>query len=198
MSEKVNHRSILDGTFSVVGVSDDKIRPISSAVDKLDKSPWEEVKKEMEEKGLQPEIADKIGKYVMHTSSGDLASIPELLRADTRLSASEIVQKGLGDMDLLLRYLNAFGITKHVTFDLSFARGLDYYTGLIFEVVANLPTAAATGGKKPNEPQVGSIAGGGRYDDLVGMFGNTASHVSACLSGSIVSSQSSRLGTRTT
>lgn len=63
---KLNHRKILDGLFEVCGVPADKIRPISSAVDKLDKSPWDEVKKEMtEQKGLDPEVADKIGEFVL-------------------------------------------------------------------------------------------------------------------------------------
>lgn len=62
---KINHRKILDGLFEVCGVPAEKIRQISSAVDKLDKMPWEDVRKEMtEEKGLEPEIADKIGQYV--------------------------------------------------------------------------------------------------------------------------------------
>lgn len=63
----MNHRRILDGIFEVCGVPSDKIRAISSAVDKLDKLPWLEVKKEMtEEKGLDPAVADKIGEYVKH------------------------------------------------------------------------------------------------------------------------------------
>lgn len=166
---KINHRKILDGLFAVAGVPDDKIRSISSAVDKLDKSPWVEVKKEMEEKGLQPEIADEIGEYVKH--NGSVSSILNFLRSDTRISANEDLKKGLDDMDLLLSYMEAFQITDKVSFDLALARGLDYYTGLIFEVVTKLPPN--TSGNCPNDSQVGSMAAGGRYDNLVGMFGKT-------------------------
>lgn len=165
---KINHRKILDGLFAVAGVPDDKIRSISSAVDKLDKSPWVEVKKEMEEKGLQPEIADEIGEYVKH--SGDVLSILNFLRSNTRISANEDVKKGLDDMDLLLGYMEAFKVADKVSFDLSLARGLDYYTGLIFEVITKLPD---TSGHPSDDSQIGSIAAGGRYDDLVGMFGKT-------------------------
>ena len=152
---KINHRKILDGLFAVVGVQQDKIRTISSAVDKLDKLPWAEVKKEMEEKGLQSSVADDIGSYLNHSSK------IEELRSDARLSANQDVQKGLADMDLFFRYLDVFNITDKVSFDLTLARGLDYYTGLIFEVIQD------------SSSQVGSIAGGGRYDNLVGMFGKT-------------------------
>jgi len=70
---KLNHRKILDGIFEVCGVPADKIRSISSAVDKLDKLPWAEVKKEMTtEKGLDPAVADKIGEYVKHKGGLDL------------------------------------------------------------------------------------------------------------------------------
>ncbi|RBA15390.1 histidyl-tRNA synthetase [Fusarium proliferatum] len=158
---KLNHRCILDGLFTVAGVPPEKIRTISSAVDKLDKAPWEEVKKEMvDEKGLAEEVADKIGEYVRR--SGGLREMIDALKGDQELSANEQIQSGLADMDLLARYLKAMDAIDSVSFDLSLARGLDYYTGLIYEVITT------TSGRSN---QVGSVAAGGRYDNLVGRYG---------------------------
>merc|ERR1712004_749002 len=96
---KVNHRQILDGIFEVCGVSNDMFRTICSSVDKLDKSPWEEVRKEMvEEKNLDPAAADRIGEYVKH--SGGLALIDELLEKD--LGKNKSAKAGLEDMKLFL------------------------------------------------------------------------------------------------
>ena len=163
VSIKLNHRKILDGMFAVCGVPADKTRSISSAVDKLDKLPWDEVKKEMLEKGLEPDVADRIGVYTQH--SGSLKEIIEYIKAQPEMVADEQVKQGLGDMDLLLSYLEAFKVADRVTFDLALARGLDYYTGLIYEAVIELP------GEKSTETRIGSIAAGGRYDNLVGMYG---------------------------
>lgn len=173
---KLNHRQVLDGMFAVAGVTPEKIRTISSAVDKLDKMSWEDVKKEMvEEKGLAAEVADRIGEYVRH--AGTISETLKLLQSKEELVANEQVKGGLDDMTKLAEYAEAFGISDKISFDLSLARGLDYYTGLIYEVI-NLPPkpeeGAASGKKsKKDDPasQVGSIAAGGRYDNLVGMYG---------------------------
>lgn len=186
---KLNHRKILDGIFQVCGVPEDKIRTISSAVDKLDKLPWSEVRKEMtEEKGLDGDVADRIGEWVIHKGKHDLL---DKLRNDPKLSANASMQAGINDMGLLFEYLEAFDVLDQVSFDLGLARGLDYYTGLIYEVVtegsAPEATPAAAGEAAPapkkkgkagqdedrsNDPTVGvgSVAAGGRYDNLVGMF----------------------------
>jgi histidyl-tRNA synthetase len=187
---KLNHRKILDGIFQVCGVPEEKIRTISSAVDKLDKLPWNEVRKEMtEEKALDPEIADKIGEYVVQKGSSDLLS---KLQGDEKLMANDSMKSGLADMSLLFEYLGAFGVLDKISFDLSLARGLDYYTGLIYEVVTEgsappvttSPAAttkpsrkSAKSGTDADEDRssdptvgVGSVAAGGRYDNLVGMF----------------------------
>uniref|UniRef100_A0A671VG68 histidine--tRNA ligase n=1 Tax=Sparus aurata TaxID=8175 RepID=A0A671VG68_SPAAU len=144
---KVNDRRILDGMFAVCGVPDDKFRTICSTVDKLDKMPWEDVKKEMvNEKGLSEEAADQIGEYVSMQGGMDLA---ERLLQDQKI---------------------------HVVFDLSLARGLDYYTGIIYEAVltqagvAPVTAEAQNGAPGEESVSVGSVAGGGRYDGLVGMF----------------------------
>jgi len=186
-SIKINHRKVLDGIFDVCGVPKEKLRSISSAVDKLDKSPWEEVKKEMvEEKGLSEEVADKIWEFVQKRGGRDVL---EALRQDQRVMDNQNLVAGLEDMELLFGYLEAFGVLDKVDFNLSLARGLDYYTGVIYEVVTEGSAPSATAGQKlqkaakrekfnefdedrSNDPSVGvgSVAAGGRYDELVGMF----------------------------
>jgi len=137
ITTKPNHRRILDGLFAVTGVQDEKLHSVSSAVDKLDKIKWTDVKKEMvEEKGISEEVADQIGEYV--TRSGDINEILQFLKSDSRLCANEInenVKASINDMRLLITYLEVFDVVDKVSFDLSLARGLDYYTGLIFEVI---------------------------------------------------------------
>ncbi|KAM0252062.1 hypothetical protein ACHAP5_001387 [Fusarium lateritium] len=187
---KLNHRKILDGIFQVCGVPEDKIRTISSAVDKLDKLPWADVRKEMtEEKGLDGEVADRIGEWVVLKGKQDLL---QKLQSTESLAANESMKQGMEDIALLFEYLEAFDCLDRVSFDLSLARGLDYYTGLIYEVVTQgsapevtpgQETAASKPpkkkGKKGAEDEdrsddptvgVGSVAAGGRYDNLVGMF----------------------------
>lgn len=160
---KLNHRMILDGIFEVCGVKADMFRTICSSVDKLDKSPWDEVKKEMtEEKGLDEAAADRIGEFVR--MSGGTELIEELLKG--KLAESKIAKQGLEEMKLLLNYCNLYGCGEAVSFDLSLARGLDYYTGVIYEAVLCGDAKDEAG----EEIRVGSVAGGGRYDGLVGMF----------------------------
>ncbi|OTB01821.1 hypothetical protein M426DRAFT_323179 [Hypoxylon sp. CI-4A] len=174
---KLNHRKILDGIFAVAGVPADKTRPISSAVDKLDKEPWDVVKKEMvEQKGLSEEVADKIGQFVLNR--GTLDEMIQFIKSDANLSANEEIKAGLADMELLNAYSKELNTFNKISFDLSLARGLDYYTGLIFEVVQKLPSSSTTDTRYPEKTSknqdasaVGSIAAGGRYDNLVGMYG---------------------------
>ena len=184
---KINHRGILDGVFDISGVPAEKFRSISSAVDKLDKSPWEEVRKEMvEEKGLDGEVADRIWEFVQRKGG---VEVLEELRRDERTGKNDRLVRALEDMELLFDYLWAFGVLEMVEFNLSLARGLDYYTGVIYEVITEGSAPAATEKQKvhkvpkkdlaadfdedqSNDPSVGvgSVAGGGRYDELVGMF----------------------------
>ncbi|KAI9202001.1 uncharacterized protein BJ171DRAFT_584646 [Polychytrium aggregatum] len=160
---KMNHRKILDGMFEVCGVPAEKIRPISSAVDKLDKMSWEDVRKEMtQEKGLDPAVADRIGEYVKLKGGAELC---EILANDPGLSSNSRASAGIKDMRQLFRFLDIFGISDRIIFDLSLARGLDYYTGVIYEAVFN-----ASMNKDDESSGTGSIAAGGRYDELVGMF----------------------------
>jgi len=172
---KLNHRKLLDGIFAVCGVPDCQFRTICSSVDKLDKTPWEEVKNEMvKEKNLSEEIADKIYEYVQ--LKGGLELVETLLNHEI-LPTNKSAKQGLEDMKLLLKYCELFNVMDKVSFDLSLARGLDYYTGVIYEaVLTSIPDEllkAAPG----EQVGVGSVAGGGRYDDLVGMFASKGKKV---------------------
>ncbi|XP_041356638.1 histidine--tRNA ligase, cytoplasmic-like isoform X2 [Gigantopelta aegis] len=166
---KVNHRQLLDGMFAACGVPDDKFRTVCSSVDKLDKTLWAEVKAEMvNEKGLDPAVADKIWEYVQHKGGIDL--IDQLLK-DEHLSKQKPAVKGLEELRILLEYCQIYNILDRVSFDLSLARGLDYYTGVIYEGILTGHTHKPGGGENGEEATgVGSVAGGGRYDGLVGMF----------------------------
>lgn len=182
---KLNHRKILDGIFQVSGVKDEDVRKISSAIDKLDKSPWEAVKKEItEEKGQSEETANKIGEYVK--LNGSLKEIHAILSQDSDVINNEKAKQGLDELATLMKYTDAFGIDSYISFDLSLARGLDYYTGLIFEAVTsasappkNAQELKAKAKSKDLEDAseyvgVGSIAAGGRYDNLVNMFASAS------------------------
>jgi len=169
---KLNHRKLLDGMFEACGVPSDKFRTICSAVDKLDKSPWADVKKEMiDEKGLDEATADKIGEYVRLNGGTEL--VDKLLQ-DEKLKNVKAAVEGLEGMKLLLKYCSIFGVGEKVLFDLSLARGLDYYTGVIYEAVLK---GEQKSGKKKDEETIGSVAGGGRYDNLVGMFDSKGKQV---------------------
>lgn len=157
---KLNHRSLLDGLFESCGVPAKQFRTICSSVDKLDKWSWQEVRYEMtQEKGLSEVIADKIGIYVQQHGHKELV---EKFMQDDVLKKSKAAVEGLAAIKLLLSYCDIYELTDKVIFDLSLARGLDYYTGIIYEAVL-------VGNRKRGE-NVGSVAGGGRYDKLVGMF----------------------------
>ncbi|KAG8579313.1 hypothetical protein GDO81_010804 [Engystomops pustulosus] len=124
----------------------------------------------IEEKDLSPEIVDRLGEYIR--LNGGLAVLEHLCN-DSLVSQNTMAMEALSDLKLLHSYLEIFGVADKVTFDLGLARGLDYYTGVIYEAVLL---------RGPEEPHnvpdndtdkiagFGSIAAGGRYDDLVGMF----------------------------
>ncbi len=177
---KLSHRRLLDALLVVCGVPAAKVRPICSAIDKLDKADWPEVREEMvDAKGLEPAVADRIAVLVgdptalRHHFIGPLSDILPLLDgtktvdgADpdhaallATLTAHPDAQAAVADLKKIARYLTASGAYSNVEFDLTLARGLDYYTGVIYEAVLT-----------SNGLAVGSIAAGGRYDNLVGMF----------------------------
>ena len=162
---KLNHRVLLDAMLDICGVPEEKFRMICSAIDKLDKEPWSAVRCEMiDVKGLDPAVADRIGRFVNEDSDirdgSPLVLHAKLVAAEwTGFSTHPRASKAMADLKLLFEYLEVLGVLDNVSFDLSLARGLDYYTGLIYEAVIT-----------DEGERVGSIAAGGRYDNLVGMF----------------------------
>ncbi|KAH6801917.1 Class II aaRS and biotin synthetases superfamily protein [Perilla frutescens var. frutescens] len=156
---KLNHRKLLDGMLAICGVPQEKFRTICSSIDKLDKQTFEQVKKEMvEEKGLTEETADKIGTFVKHRGS-PMELLSTLKQEGSEFLSNSEAEFALNELEILFKALLKSKCINRVVFDLSLARGLDYYTGVIFESVFKGGT------------QVGSIAAGGRYDNLIGMFG---------------------------
>lgn len=155
---KLNHRRLLDAILDLCGVPAEKFRTICSAVDKLDKEPWSEVKREMvEDKGLESSVADKIGEFVLN--KGLPKEMYQQLMDSNKFGDHPGASEAMEDLRILFDYLEAMDKLKFISFDLSLARGLDYYTGVIYEAVC-----------MSGNSQVGSIGGGGRYDNLVSMF----------------------------
>lgn len=155
---KLNHRKLLDGMLAICGVPQEKFRTICSSIDKLDKQSFEQIKKEMvDEKGLSDEISDRIGTFVKWR--GPPVELLSKLKQERSFLENNESSLALDELDIMFKALERSRCIDRVVFDLSLARGLDYYTGVIFEAVFKGAT------------QVGSIAAGGRYDNLIGMFG---------------------------
>ena len=150
---KINNRKILAGLAEVCGAPD-KLIDITVAIDKIDKIGLDAVKEELTEKGLSAASIAVIEPVL--TLSGTTAE--KLARMEQVLAASEIGRKGLEEVTTLFGLIDKAAVKINVELDLSLARGLNYYTGAIFEV-------------KALDFQIGSICGGGRYDDLTGIFG---------------------------
>jgi len=157
-SVKLNHRKLLDATINLAGIPDDKFKIVCSSVDKLDKEPWEAVKKELLEKGLDELQTDKLWELVQMRDAP--WALLKKLNENAKIIENSKAKEALEEMNILFEYLDIYEITDYFVFDLSLARGLDYYTGLIYEAVLT------------DTDRVGSIAAGGRYDDLLGMFSN--------------------------
>ena len=154
---KMNNRKILSGLAEVIGESD-KLIDFTVALDKLDKIGEEGVKKEMLEKGISESAIENIKPIFNFT--GDFSKKINLLKS--LLSNSEIGQKGIEELEFIQKALDQMPLqTARLDLDVTLARGLNYYTGAIFEISA------------PEEVKMGSIGGGGRYDDLTGIFGLT-------------------------
>ncbi len=150
---KINNRKVLTGLAEICGFPD-KVVDITVAIDKLDKIGLDAVKDEMREKGLD-DSAIAILEPILSLSGSTSSKIGRMRGI---MGASETGLKGLDELDELFGYISAAGIDIPVELDLSLARGLNYYTGAIFEV-------------KALDWQIGSICGGGRYDNLTGIFG---------------------------
>jgi len=150
---KLNNRKVLSGIAEIINASD-KIVDITVAIDKLDKIGLDKVNEELASKGLSQEAIDTIQPIIMLSGSNrdKVAKLREVL------AASEIGLKGVDELEVVLNYLDTLNLELEVELDLTLARGLNYYTGAIFEV-------------KAKDVEIGSITGGGRYDDLTGIFG---------------------------
>jgi histidyl-tRNA synthetase len=151
---KLNNRKILTGIAELSGETD-KIIPITVAIDKLDKIGKEGVVKELKEKGLSDDALNKI--EPLFELKGDTKT--RLSEMKAYLKTSEIGLEGIAELEEVLNRVEMLGLKRaKIEFDVTLARGLNYYTGAIFEV-------------KANGVKMGSICGGGRYDDLTGVFG---------------------------
>ncbi|NBX75023.1 MAG: hypothetical protein EBQ92_00505, partial [Proteobacteria bacterium] len=162
---KLNHRQILTGVMELCGVDQSLHNTVLSSIDKLDKQTWESVRDEIILKGVSPDVTEHIGKFL--TVKGNLSETMDKFKGlfVNGVTMSEKISNALNEMDVLFKYLKAFKIDESFEFDLSLARGLGYYTGMIFEAVVIQET---TGDAPP--VRIGSIAAGGRYDKLIGMF----------------------------
>ena len=152
---KMNNRKILAGIAEVIGAKDLLI-DFTVALDKLDKIGEDGVKKEMLAKGITEEAIEKASPLFLPQGSNN----EQLERLDGLLKDSEEGKKGLNELRFILETISALGLqSAELSIDVTLARGLNYYTGAIFEVAA------------PEGVKMGSIGGGGRYDDLTGIFG---------------------------
>jgi histidyl-tRNA synthetase len=150
---KINNRKILSGIAEVIGAAE-KIVDITVAIDKLDKIGIDNVNAELKEDGLSDEQISKLQPIILLSGTNDekLKTIAEVL------STSETGKKGVEETQYILDVLKKVGLKNEIQLDLTLARGLNYYTGAIFEV-------------KALDVEMGSITGGGRYDNLTGIFG---------------------------
>ena len=150
---KMNNRKILTGIAEIIGEAD-KIVDITVAIDKLDKIGLDNVNEELRSKGLTEEAIERLQPIIMLSGSNEekISNLREIL------ATSEIGLKGVDELDFILERLSHVSLRSELALDLTLARGLNYYTGAIFEV-------------KALDVQIGSITGGGRYDNLTGVFG---------------------------
>ena len=150
---KINNRKILTGIAEVIGEAD-KIVDITVAIDKLDKIGIDNVNQELREDGISEEAIEKLQPIInlTGTNAEKLQVIADVL------ASSETGLKGVEETKFILDTLEKVGLNNEIELDLTLARGLNYYTGAIFEV-------------KALDTPMGSITGGGRYDNLTGIFG---------------------------
>ncbi len=150
---KLNNRKVLAGIAEVIGEAD-KIVDITVAIDKLDKIGLESVNNELRAKGVSELAIEKLQPIILLEGSNQ----DKLATLKTELSSSETALQGIQELEEIFSYTNELNLSCALDLDLTLARGLNYYTGAIFEV-------------KALDVQIGSITGGGRYDNLTGIFG---------------------------
>jgi len=150
---KINNRKILNGLVSHIGLDGSWTGEICRSIDKLDKVSFEEVSKELTIKEVPAESIEKLRQITGGSNKITLADTRDLMKD------IPIGTEGVTELNNLLDYLNSMGIPKeNFVYDITLARGLDYYTGPIFETIL------------PAHPHIGSLTGGGRYDELIGSF----------------------------
>ena len=150
---KINNRKILTGIAEIIGEAD-KIVDITVAIDKLDKIGLEGVNEELKKNGITQDAIDKLQPIIALSGTNE----EKLNTIEGVLASSEIGMKGVQEVKTIFDYLKSCNLKNRFELDLTLARGLNYYTGAIFEV-------------KALDVQIGSITGGGRYDNLTGIFG---------------------------
>ena len=150
---KINNRKILSGIAEIIGEAE-KITDITVAIDKMDKIGLEKVNEEIASKGISAEAIEKL-QPILKLSGSNAEKLEQL---KTVLAASEVGLKGVAELETIFGLCEAMKVETKIELDLTLARGLNYYTGAIFEV-------------KALDVQIGSITGGGRYDNLTGVFG---------------------------
>lgn len=150
---KLNNRKVLAGIAELIG-HPDKIIDITTAIDKLDKIGLDKVNEELVERGLSQEAVAKLQPILAISGSLD----ERLSQLESLLASSETGSLGVKELKTVVGGVTALGLTAELDLDVSLARGLNYYTGTIIEV-------------KAADVQIGSISGGGRYDNLTGVFG---------------------------
>ena len=150
---KINNRKVLAGISEIIGETD-RLTDITVAIDKMEKVGLDKVTEELLAKGISSDAIDRLKPILLLEGS----TVEKLEKLDFILSQSKTGMKGVSELRSLFRYIDSFGLSESAELDLTLARGLNYYTGAIFEV-------------KALDENIGSICGGGRYDDLTGIFG---------------------------
>ena len=151
---RINNRKLLNGMALYGGVTDKEMAGFFRIIDKAEKVGWDEVRKELTSKKISDKAIDKTIALMVEDTRGDTA----LSRLKTTLTGIPSAQEGIAELEEIQRCLVNLGVEqRNVLFDGSLARGLDYYTGPIFETIIE-------------KPRIGSISGGGRFDSLIGMF----------------------------
>jgi len=164
---KVNHREILNGIFKICNIPDEQFKTVCSSIDKLDKMSWSNIKKELVEvKKIDEEAVDKIYKYVQQSGKGTF--LDNLIESE--LATLPETKKALDSLKVFNKYCTIFKIDHVIEYDLSLARGLDYYDAIIFEFKLTQKYS-----------DIGSIAAGGRYDNLVGQLSDAKNFQVPCV-----------------
>ncbi len=149
---RINSRKILNAFAKKIGWTDDSTAPFLRCLDKIDKAGWSAVFSEMKEKITLTVRQEEIIKETFHSDDDSFKSVADLVKDEPQ------GREGLDELEKIIQTLRAYDIPQQFyKLDMTLARGLDYYTGPIFETVVK-------------EPSIGSITGGGRYDDLIGLF----------------------------